>query len=174
MFFSLRFNSNSSLRHALMFVLAETQTGRISQHDKTSAGSPDQTEHLCGSEGRSFRGVSIWAAAHGGLLLGFCWCQVVSWQDLCGVLKGNQARFAHMLEAGRWLQTVGCCGVGVSTFNLETRWKSFHKKLESACVISERTRTLKNAWDAELKYSFSGHFLKTKFKLFRFSVSWSI
>ncbi|RVE56939.1 hypothetical protein OJAV_G00211250 [Oryzias javanicus] len=67
-----------------------------------------------------------------------------AYRDLCGVMKGNQARFADMLEAGRWLQTVGCCGVGVSTVDLENRWKSLHRKLERACVISERTRTLKN------------------------------
>lgn len=55
----------------------------------------------------------------------------------------NQARFSRMLEAGLWLQEAGCRGVGVSTNNLNARWKTWSQKWEQEHWRSETRRKLR-------------------------------
>lgn len=48
-----------------------------------------------------------------------------------------------MLEAGLWLQMAGCRGVGVSTSELEARWRALHKKVEHKRTNVDRNRKLR-------------------------------
>lgn len=43
-----------------------------------------------------------------------------------------------MLEAGLWLQKAGCRGVGVSTNNLNARWKTLSQKSEQEHLRLEK------------------------------------
>lgn len=64
------------------------------------------------------------------------------YQELRGALDRNKARFDQMLEAGLWLREAGCRGVGVSTTELEVRWRVLNKKVEDRRSIAERSRKL--------------------------------
>ncbi|KAI3367261.1 hypothetical protein L3Q82_008148 [Scortum barcoo] len=65
------------------------------------------------------------------------------YQDLRGALEESEARFGRMLEAGLWLQTAGCRGVGVSIRELEARWRSLHKKVENKRTNIGKNRKLR-------------------------------
>ncbi|XP_031728981.1 nesprin-2-like isoform X3 [Anarrhichthys ocellatus] len=66
-----------------------------------------------------------------------------------GVLEGNKARFSRMLEAGLWLQVAGCGGVGVSTGELEARWRALQKKAELKRTNEERNRKLRSRFSRD-------------------------
>ncbi|XP_078133881.1 nesprin-2-like isoform X3 [Sander vitreus] len=68
------------------------------------------------------------------------------YQELCGVLEGNKARFSGMLEAGLWLQGAGCRAVGVSTSQLEARWRALHRKVEQQRTNADRNRKLSRSF----------------------------
>lgn len=51
-------------------------------------------------------------------------------QEIREVLENNEARFGRMLEAGLWLQKAGCQGVGVSTGDLNARWRTVSQESE--------------------------------------------
>ncbi|XP_034530155.1 nesprin-2-like [Notolabrus celidotus] len=65
------------------------------------------------------------------------------YQELRDVLRSNKARFGRMLEAGLWLQKVGCRGVGVSTSKLEASWKALQRRVEQERTNIDRKRKLK-------------------------------
>lgn len=72
-------------------------------------------------------------------------CDVVFvWRQVGGVLEGNGARFTRTLEAGLRLQKAGCGGVGVATGELEARWRSLRKRLDSERTSLDRERTLRS------------------------------
>ncbi|XP_027134505.1 nesprin-2 isoform X2 [Larimichthys crocea] len=66
------------------------------------------------------------------------------YQELHGVLEGNKARSGRLLEAGFWLQMAGCRGVGVSSSELEARWKNLHKRVEHERTTLDRKRRLRS------------------------------
>lgn len=51
-------------------------------------------------------------------------------QEIREVLENSEARFGRVLEAGLWLQKAGCKGVGVSTGDLNARWRTMWKESE--------------------------------------------
>ncbi|XP_068574256.1 nesprin-2-like isoform X2 [Cebidichthys violaceus] len=71
------------------------------------------------------------------------------YQEQRGVLEGNVARFGRMLEAGLWLQVAGCGGVGVSTGELEARWRALRKKVERKHTNEERNRKLRSRFSRD-------------------------
>ncbi|XP_032382889.1 nesprin-2 isoform X2 [Etheostoma spectabile] len=68
------------------------------------------------------------------------------YQELCGVLVGNKARFSRMLETGLWLQGACCRPVGVSTSQLEARWRALHRKVEQQRINADRNRKLSRSF----------------------------
>ncbi|XP_037652752.1 nesprin-2-like isoform X2 [Sebastes umbrosus] len=71
------------------------------------------------------------------------------YQELRGVLDGNKARFSRMLEAGLWLREAGCRGAGVSTSELEERWRALHKKIEHQRSHVDRNRKLRSRFSRD-------------------------
>lgn len=51
-----------------------------------------------------------------------------------------------MLEAGLWLQKAGCKGVGVSTGDLNARWRTMWKELEQQRSSLEKRWKLRRRW----------------------------
>ncbi|KAM6917369.1 nesprin-2-like [Lycodopsis pacificus] len=66
-----------------------------------------------------------------------------------GALQGNTARFSRMLEAGLWLQLAGCGGVGVSTSELEARWRALQEEAELKRTNEERNRKLRSRFSRD-------------------------
>ncbi|KAJ8356435.1 hypothetical protein SKAU_G00192290 [Synaphobranchus kaupii] len=64
--------------------------------------------------------------------------QLVTYQELKGVLEENGARLCQALDLGRGLQAGGCCeGVGMAQRRLEARWLAVQRRVEQGCVHAE-------------------------------------